>query len=324
MAVMLALAAGAPRAAASDPPASPGPASPATPGQPPSPAGEAEPGKGASDDPKPETSPATATAQDAQATADPDARLNPGQPEFTVVNLPTTLRLPRNRFAFRVSHRFTRDLTQGGLDDLLADFFGFDGGARIGLELRYGLMRNWQIGICRTGDRTIEFFTQYNVLKQGERMPFTVDALATIEGTNNFNDEDLSQPTGEGVRSPALGAVVSWVAGRSASINATFAWVNNTNPLPSELVDHNDTVLLGLAGRLRIRPTVYVVAEITPRLGGDTPGSTLASFGIEKRVGGHAFQINFSNGIATTLAQVARGGTADQWYIGFNINRKFF
>ena len=271
---------------------------------------------------EPASAPAEAVAQEDSTPA--DMTLMPAQPEFTVVNLPTTLRVPKNRFAFRVTHRFTRDLTEGGFDDLLADFFGFDGGAQIGLELRYGLMRGWQVGLNRTSDRTIQFFTQYNVLKQGDRMPFTVDALATAEGSNNFNNDDELQPTGEGQRSPALGAVVSRTFGKTASINATFAWVNNTNNLPSELVDHNDTVILGIGGHIRIRPTVYFVAEMTPRIGGDKPNTTLMSFAVEKRVGGHAFQVNISNGFGTTLAQIARGGIEDRWFIGFNINRKFF
>ena len=43
------------------------------------------------------------------------------------------------------------------------------------------------------------------------------------------------------------------------------------------------------------------------------------------RIRYYLFQINFSNGIGTTLANVARGGTArDDWYIGFNLSRKFF
>jgi hypothetical protein len=267
--------------------------------------------------------PDAAAAEVADA-APADMTLNPGQPEFTVVNLPTTLRVPKHRFAFRVTHRFTRDLTEGGFDDLLADFFGFDGGAQIGLELRYGVMQGWQVGLYRTSDRTIQFFTQYNVLKQGDKLPFTVDALATIEGSNNFNEDDELQPTGEGQRSPALGTVVSHVFGRTASINATLAWVNNTNNLPSELVDHNDTVILGIGGHLRVRPTVYLVAEVTPRIGGNDPGKTLMSFAVEKRVGGHAFQVNFSNGFGSTIAQIARGGVNDQWFIGFNITRKFF
>jgi hypothetical protein len=50
------------------------------------------------------------------------------------------------------------------------------------------------------------------------------------------------------------------------------------------------------------------------------------SFAIEGRAGGHLFQINVSNGWGTTFGQLAsRGGiTNDNWYIGFNIARKFF
>lgn len=286
----------------------------------------------AAGDPAPAAPPAAAATADPRADGaqEPDATpadmvLIPAQPEFTLVNLPTTLRVPKGRFAFRVSHRFTRDLTQGGFDELLADFFGFDGGAQIGLELRYGLLRGWQVGLYRTSDRTIQLFTQYNLLRQGDRGPVTLDALASFEGTNNLNGDDATQPTGEGVRSPALGVVASRVFGRWASLEATFAWVNNTNPLPAALVDHNDTVILGIGGRLRVRPSVYLVGEVTPRIAGDTPGASLVSFGIEKRAGGHSFQVNVSNGFGSTLAQIARGGVAsDQWYIGFNINRKFF
>jgi hypothetical protein len=102
-------------------------------------------------------------------------------------------------------------------------------------------------------------------------------------------------------------------------------WVNNTNDLPKELVEHNDTFMIGVGGRLRIRPTVYVVAEIMPRAGGYKPGSSQAAFAIEKRAGGHTFQLNFSNGIGTTRAQTARGALSnDNWYMGFNISRKFY
>ena len=49
------------------------------------------------------------------------------------------------------------------------------------------------------------------------------------------------------------------------------------------------------------------------------------SFGIEKRAGGHMFQLNFSDGFGTTPAQLARGGPVEKdWFLGFNISRKFF
>jgi hypothetical protein len=83
--------------------------------------------------------------------------------------------------------------------------------------------------------------------------------------------------------------------------------------------------MLGLGGRVRVRPAMYLVGEITPRLTGYDPGVNQASFALEMRSGGHTFQINFSNGIGTTLGQIARGAVNnDSWFIGFNISRKFF
>jgi hypothetical protein len=91
------------------------------------------------------------------------------------------------------------------------------------------------------------------------------------------------------------------------------------------VTDHNDTFMIGIGVRVRIRPTVYLVAEGAPRASGHRPGASHRSFGIEKRVGGHTFQANFSNAFGTTMGQVARGGaSSSDWYLGFNISRKFF
>ena len=101
--------------------------------------------------------------------------------------------------------------------------------------------------------------------------------------------------------------------------------MNNSNPLPSELVEDNSTMLVGFGARVRIGGSTYLVGEIVPRVAGYDPGANAASFAIEKRAGGHSFQMNFSNSFGTTMGQVARGGLSnDNWYIGFNISRKFF
>jgi hypothetical protein len=201
------------------------------------------------------------------------------------------------------------------LGDLVGDLFGLDSGAQIGLEYRFGLMRGLQAGIHRTSGKTIEFFGQYSVLQQGAAAPVAVGVLASIDGTNNFRDS----------YSPALGVTISRSIGGRGALYVEPVWVNNSNPVPDELADENDTFFVGLAARIRIRSTVYVVGEIAPRLAGYDPGVTHGSFGIEKRAGGHSFQINVSNGFGTTMAQIARGGfTNDDWYLGFNISRKFF
>jgi hypothetical protein len=244
-----------------------------------------------------------------------DAVLDRAQPDFTIVNLPTTLRLPKYKSAFRVTHRFTRALGQGDFGDLLEDFFGFDSGALIGLEYRFAPMTGAQVGILRTSDRTIQFFGQYSVKTQSESFPVGLAAHVSMDGTNNFRDS----------YSPAVGLVVSRSIGSHAALYAEPIWVNNSNPLPSELSDDNDAFLLGIGGRVRVHGTTYVVFEVVPRVAGYDPGSNAMSFGLEKRAGGHSFQINFSNSFATTMGQVARGGlNNDDWYIGFNISRKFF
>jgi len=249
----------------------------------------------------------------AQAADDP-AALKLAEPDFTLIGLPTSLRLPKYGSAFRVTHRFTRPLNDD-FGAVASDLFGIDGGAQIGLEYRFGIMKNGQIGIHRTSNRTIEFFGQYSVARQSSSMWFDISALATIDGTNNFKDS----------YSPALGAIVSRTIGTRAAFYFEPIWVNNTNQLPSELVDHNDSFMIGLGTRLRIRPTVYIVGEFAPRAAGYSPNVNHGSIAIEKRAGGHSFQLNFSNAQGTTMAQIARGGgLVNDWYLGFNISRKFY
>jgi hypothetical protein len=246
---------------------------------------------------------------------DNDRVIHPAQPDYTLVTLPTGMRVPRHRSAFRVTHRFTRPLGQGDFGDLLGDAFGLDGGAIIGLEYRFGLFRGVQVGVHRTNlNKTIEFFTQYDLRRQRGDMPVGIAVWGSIDGTDNFSDS----------YTPAVGAIISRLAGERAAFYIEPVWVNNSNPDPSELADHNDTFMLGLSTRLRIRPTVYVVGEWAPRLAGHDPGVHHGSFAIEKRAGGHVFQLNFSNALGTTMGQIARGGfNNDDWYMGFNISRRF-
>ena len=255
---------------------------------------------------------------------DPDLDLSVSQPDFTLAALPTTLRLPRFKSSFRVTHRFGRSLGAGDFGDLAGDLFGLDSGAQIGLEYRFGFMRGLQGGIRRTSDKTIEFFSQYSLMREGGALPVAVGVLASIDGTNNFQDS----------YSPSLGVAVSRTLGSWGAVYVEPIWVNNSNPAPDELVDDNDTFMVGLGARIRVRPTLYLIGEFTPRVAGYAPGSDAssldfgvhqASLGIEKRAGGHSFQLNVSNGFGTTMGQIARGGFSnDDWYFGFNISRKFF
>src|SRR4051812_32914092 len=133
------------------------------------------------------TPPAQPTPAQTPVANDPDRRVDPLQPDFNLAALPTTLRMPKNRFAFRVTHRFTRSLGSGDFGDLLNDFFGFDSAAQIGLELRYGLLPGTQVGIHRTSDKTIEIFGQQNLMQQKpDGHPLGIDVISTFEGLDNM------------------------------------------------------------------------------------------------------------------------------------------
>ena len=256
------------------------------------------------------TTPAPAPDQPDQS--DPDARVDALQPDFNLAALPTTLRMPVHKLAFRVTHRFTRSLGQGDFGDLVSDLFGFDSGAQIGLELRYGLMRGTQVGVHRTSDRTIQIFGQHSFLTERDGKAIGLDGIATLEGGNNLQEHHKS----------TLGAIVSRNVSRYAALYAEPMLVINSSPFDT---DDQNTLMLGLGTRLRLRPSFYLVGEITPRLAGFDLGAQQMSFGVEGRAGGHLFQLNFSNGFGTTLGQLANGTfNYDNWYIGFNISRKFF
>jgi hypothetical protein len=183
---------------------------------------------------------------------------------------------------------------------------------RIGLELRYGLIPGTQIGIHRTSDRATQLFAQHNFMNERDGGAFGLDGLVTLEGDDNLSEHHQT----------ALGAAVSKNIGRVAAVYLEPLVVINANPFD---VGDEHTAMIGLGGRLRVRSSMYLMAEYTPRVGGYTPGADQISFAFESRAGGHLFQINVSNGFGTTLGQLARGGVDyDQWYLGFNLSRKFF
>jgi hypothetical protein len=244
--------------------------------------------------------------------ADPDARVDPLQPDFNLAALPTTLRMPRHKWAFRVTHRFDRPLGQGDFGDLASDFFSFDSSATIGLELRFGLFRGTQVGVHRTSDKAIQIFGQHSVLNERDGARLGLDAIVALEGQRNMRDEHQG----------TFGLIASKRIGRRVAVYAEPLLVTNSN-LSGDADD--TTLVLGFGGRVRVLPSMYLLGEITPRVVGLDNGVDQMSFAIEMRPGGHLFQINVSNGRATTFGQLTSGAISnDRWFLGFNISRKFF
>ncbi|HVQ28974.1 MAG TPA: DUF5777 family beta-barrel protein [Vicinamibacteria bacterium] len=255
----------------------------------------------------------------AQATSIDDREIDPVQPDFVVVNLPTNLRIPRHSFAFYLTHRFSRPLGEGDFSDLVSDFFGFDSGAKVGFGLRFGLFTATELSLYRTNDRAIQFGLKRDLLQQGEK-PLSLGLQGAIEGRDNFSE----------IYSPALSLIASRKLGQRATLYAVPAYVGNVSANDADTGD--DAFLLGLGGRLLVGHGVAILAEWTGHFGYDPPdpidprqqAAQAFTFGLEKRVGGHAFQLNFSNNFGSTYTSLARGGSQNDWFIGFNLSRKFY
>ena len=262
---------------------------------------------------QPGSSPANASAGSAavQAGNDDDAALDVVEPDFTVVNIPTTLRLPRHKGNFHLTHRFNGNLEEGSFADQASTLFGLDRGATIGFEYRFGIARHVQAAVYRSSfEQTVQFSGKFDAIHQSASNPLSLSGLVSVEGTSNFHEQFK----------PALGVVASREFLDAVAVYAAPVWVHNS---ASSISVDRDTFFVGLGGRVRLGSTVYLVGEVSPRAG-YAPGQVEFAFGIEKRVGAHVFQLNFANTFGTTFGQIARGGSPDALYLGFNLTRKFF
>jgi Membrane bound beta barrel domain (DUF5777) len=268
------------------------------------------------------STPASSTTAAQPPSDDDDERLDPAEPDFVVINLPTTLRLPRHKGDFHLTHRFEGNLRDGSFTDQLSNFFGVDVGAALGLEYRFGVMRHLQAVVLRTNRaRAIQFSAKYDALHQSDTLPVSISGIVSIEGDNNFGANSGNAPINY---APAVGVVISREIGTQLALYATPYWVANTG------IDVNadgNTGVIGLGFRVRFGPhsSTYFSAEVSPRIGGFVIGDPEYGFAIEKRVGAHFFALTFTNGTSNqTYRQIARGGAPGHLHLGFNLTRKFY
>src|SRR5262249_43988807 len=143
----------------------------------------------------------------AQAPADDDERLNPAEPDFSIINLPSNLRLPKFKGDFHLMHRFNENLRNDSFDVQLQNLFGIDQGATIGLEFRFGVWKHLQAVVQRTNlGRTIQFQGKYDGWHQSASFPLSISGIIAAEGTNNFG---ACSGCGDTAYAQSYGAVVS-------------------------------------------------------------------------------------------------------------------
>jgi len=259
-----------------------------------------------------------------------------------LINGQTIETVSKNHLNFWISHRF------GAVNSgFIANFFGLDE-AKIRLGLEYGITDRWLVGAGRSSlEKTYDLYSKYKVLRQSNKMPVTVTAMAGW-GINTM-------PTGYVMESGAtmkfdnnierysywsqLLVARKFTEKLSLQLMPTLIHINKVeNPSMS-----NQVLALGAGGRYKLSQRVTLSAEYYHSFvdsededddydyadDQDTayPYRDALSFGVDIETGGHVFQFHLTNARGMVEKQfiaqnVGSWGKGDIFY-GFNIARTF-
>jgi len=271
-------------------------------------------------------------------------------------NVPTGRPAERHSLTINFTHRFPYEAAFTG-PGRGATLLGLDDFAVPSLGLRYGVTSKLSVFAYRSPSiigRPIELMAAYNVLDENDGKPFNAAVRFSVDGQNDFSNnfaENFELILSRSVtRHAQLYAVPTFTihqrplisnpgsaiadampdqpcsAPRAVGIAASF----NARPCAN-------TFSLAAAISVDIRPTVALIAEVTPTL---VNASEMAihrpeyAFGIQKKIWRHAFTFGLSNGPGSIVSQ--RGGTRATFlqdptsdkpgglFVGFDLTRQLF
>jgi len=237
-----------------------------------------------------------------------------------LINLPTPQATNKGEFLFRISHRYYPEVGSG-----YDAFYGLDGPAVILISLGYGISDKVMMTLGRSKlFQEVELSLKWVIFKQGEKLSLPFSAAMAAGGswvTQTQPEKDLFQAENFKFN---LQLSLSYQINDRLSFLLVPAYSSNTNhwESPSE-----GTFALGTGGRYMIFNDFSIIGEWLPVIAGYKDNSAGWGLGIEKKIGGHVFQVFILNSIGLTSDQFIPGGELrlkeGDFRIGFNIFRKF-
>ena len=274
--------------------------------------------------------------------------------DYRLVNVPTPKRVPRGAVNLYFTHRFQQPVRQEDvpIKDEARVLFGLDSFSVSSFGVTYGITDRlyasiYRSPICQPGlCRTVEIGAGYHLLDEAGRSPLALSAYASIEGDDNFTEEYTYNLQAMMARSITKYVNVFF----SPAVHFRTNGSGRFNPRPEnffppfdeaarrvELGEHTGS--FGFGVNARIRPSTSLLFEYTPRVGfklgqlqfgaDDIVQESEAEigFGIEKRIGRHAFSLTFSNTQTTTTSRYNSSNLVlppSRFTIGFNLFRRLF
>jgi hypothetical protein len=273
-----------------------------------------------------------------------------------VFNVPTGRRVDRHSLTVNFTHRFPYEAAFTG-PGRGATLLGLDNFAIPSLGFRYGVTSKLSVFAYRSPSiigRPIELMAAYNFLDEHDGNPLNAAVRFSVDGQNDFSSnfaENFELILSRSVtRRAQLYAVPTYTIHQRPLISNPGAAIADSMPdqpcsapravgiaASFKARPCANTFSLAAALSVDIRPSVALVAEVTPTL---VNARDLAihrpeyAFGIQKKIWRHAFTFGFSNGPGSIVSQ--RGGTratflqdstADKpggLFVGFDLTRQLF
>jgi hypothetical protein len=236
-----------------------------------------------------------------------------------LMNLPTDMSIGKTDFLFRISHRFIPAVSKG-----YDSFYGFDGPASIYFSLGYGISDTLSLTLGRSSFiKEFELSLKWVFLEQ-DKLFLPLSAFFYLGGgLTTLRQEDRSTLSSENSRFIAqLG--LTYQFSDSFSILLVPSYASNTK---YEKPNSENTLALGMGGRLTLFDNLSLMAEWVPVLSGYQMKSSGWGLGLEWKIGGHVFQIFGLNSFGLPTAQYLPGGdlllSEDDFRFGFSIFRLF-
>ena len=302
----------------------------------------------------PATKAGTATPPNA-ATSEEKNEPVPENYDYRLVNVPTPKRVLKGSVNLYFTHRFSQPIKP--LSDSAKELLGLDSFSASSLGVFYGITDKLYVSayrspICQRGlCRTIEIGLGYHWLDEDKHSPIALSTYASIEGDHNFTQNFTYNLQAMIARSASK--YVNLIFSPAVHFNANGQRRFDPRPTdffpPAAVADtfrqprHSGSFGFGVNGR--IRPTVSLLFEYTPRVGfklGEVvpifnPGFTRIvgfqtkseaeiGFGVQKDIGRHTFSLTFSNTQTTTTSRYNSSNLVlppSKFVIGFNLYRRF-
>ncbi len=237
-----------------------------------------------------------------------------------LINLPTDQSIGKNQVLFRISHRYFPSVTDG-----YDDFYGLDGPAAILLSLGYGISDKLGLTLARSNlFKEVELSLKWLILEQLKKTGSPISAALYIGGALVTQKEEGKKTfRADNMRFNSQ-LILSHQFSNSLSLLLVPSYSSNTNHWEEE---SEGTFSLGIGARYMFLDDLSFIVEWIPVMAGYKANASSWGFGVEKKIGGHVFQIFMTNTVGLTSAQFIPGGELKiqdgDFRFGFNIFRLF-